>query len=46
MLAFITPDTGEVDTEDDFKRLNYLLANGKFGIYEYLCKNFEDLKSE
>lgn len=45
MLAFIAPDTGEVDAEDDFKKLNYFLDSGKFTVYEYLCKKFKDLKS-
>lgn len=40
MLGFIAPDTGEVDREEDFKKLEYNLQNGKYEIYEYLCKNY------
>lgn len=46
MLAFIAPNTGEVDCEDDFKKLNYFLDKGKFVVYEYLCKNYANLKDK
>lgn len=46
MLAFITPDTGEVDVEDDFKKLNFFLNTGSYTIYEYLCQNYSHLKEE
>ena len=44
MLGFITPDTGEVDVESDFKKLNYFLQSGKHTIYDYLCNNFSQHK--
>ncbi len=46
MLAFLAPDTGEVDAEGDFKKLNYFLENGKHTIYDYLSRNFSHLKSK
>jgi len=46
MVAFLAPNTGEVDVEDDFKKLNYFLTSGKFSIYNYLCENFKELKNE
>lgn len=41
MLGFIAPDTGELDREEDFKRIEYNLLNNKYKIYEYLCNNYE-----
>lgn len=46
MLAFITPDTGEVDVESDFNKLNYFLDKGNHSVYDYLNKNFKKLKQE
>ena len=46
MLAFMTPDTGEVDKEDDFKKLNYFLIKNKHTVYNYLCVHFSHLKKE
>lgn len=46
ILALPTPDTGEVDVEDDFNKLNYFLNSGKFSIFNYLCENFEELKNK
>ncbi|MFA6142112.1 MAG: acylneuraminate cytidylyltransferase family protein [Candidatus Omnitrophota bacterium] len=46
MIAFLAPDTGEVDAEGDFRKLNYFLDNGKFTVYNYLCEKFKDMKSE
>jgi len=40
MLAFKTPDTGEVDVESDFKKLNYFLQSGQHTVYEYLLEHF------
>jgi CMP-N-acetylneuraminic acid synthetase len=41
MLSFITPDTGELDTEEDFNFIEYKLNKSRFEIYEYLRKNYE-----
>ena len=46
MLAFITPDTGEVDKQDDFKKLNYFLSKSKHAVHDYLCVHFSHLKKE
>lgn len=46
MLAFMTPDTGEVDSPNDLKRLTYLLESRKQPVYEYLCSKFGRLKRE
>ena len=46
MLAFLAPNTGEVDAEDDFKKLNYYLDKGKHTVYDYLVHNFSNLKKE
>ena len=46
MLAFIAPDTGEIDKEEDFKKLNYFLNKGKNTIYDYLSQNFSHLKDK
>ena len=45
MLSFLAPNTGEVDAEDDFKKLNYFLDHGNFSIYKYLCENFKKLRN-
>jgi len=39
-LAFISPDTGEIDRQDDFKFIEYKMQNEKWEVYEYLKKNF------
>ncbi|MBN1526108.1 MAG: acylneuraminate cytidylyltransferase family protein [Candidatus Omnitrophica bacterium] len=46
MLAFMTPDTGEVDGPDDFRKLNFFLANQKHPVYDHLCSNYKNLKRE
>lgn len=46
MLAFLTPDTGEVDAPDDFKKLNFFLENQKQPVYEYLCSHYKHLKHD
>jgi len=46
MLAFNTPDTGEVDVESDFKKLNYFLDSGHHTVYDYLYKKFGHLKED
>jgi CMP-N-acetylneuraminic acid synthetase len=43
MLAFLAPNTGEVDAEDDFKKLNYFLKSGRHTVYDYLGRNFSHL---
>lgn len=44
MLGFIAPDTGELDREEDFERIEYNLLNKKYRIYTYLCDNYEKAK--
>lgn len=46
MLAFMTPDTGEVDALYDFRKLNYFLQNQEQPVYEYLCSHYKDLKQQ
>ena len=46
MQSLITPDTGEVDVESDFKKLEYLLQSGQHTVYDYLCSNFSHLKDQ
>jgi len=46
MVAFLTPNAGEVDAEDDFKKLDYFLNKGKHTIYDYLFHNFPHLKDK
>ncbi len=41
MLGFVTPDTGELDREEDFNKIEYNLLNNKYEIYEYLCSNYK-----
>lgn len=40
MLGFESPDTGEVDIEDDFKKLEYFLHNQEFSIYNALKEKY------
>lgn len=40
MLAYISEDTGEIDTFKDFEFLEHRLASGTWEVYEYLKKNF------
>ena len=40
MLAFVSPNTGEVDTEEDFKFIEYKLDTEKWEVHDYLQKNF------
>lgn len=44
MLGFIAPDTGEVDREEDFEKLEFNLSRNRYAIYEYLCKNYKKMK--
>lgn len=43
ILSFIAPDTGELDTMDDIKFIEYKLKEGKWEIYEYLKNNFKKI---
>lgn len=36
MLGFETPDTGEIDTPDDFRRVEFYLNSGKNTIFDHL----------
>ena len=36
MLGFETPDTGEIDIPEDFKRTEFYLNSGKNTIFDYL----------
>lgn len=40
ILAFISPDTGEIDTLKDFEFIEYKIKEGKWEIYDWLRKNF------
>ena len=40
MLGFEAPDTGEIDVEDDFKRVEFYLDSTGNSIYEYLQENY------
>lgn len=42
MLAFLTPDTGELDREEDFDFIEFKLGRCRFEIYEYLKNNFKE----
>jgi hypothetical protein len=37
MLGFETPDTGEIDIPEDFKRVEFYLNSGKNTIFDYLA---------
>lgn len=41
ILAYQSPDTGEVDRLEDFKFIEYTLEKGDWEIYKYLVKNFK-----
>jgi len=40
ILSFMTPNTGEIDTLDDFNYIEYMLSNNKYKIYEFLKSNY------
>ena len=40
MLAFVSPDTGEVDKEEDIKFIQFKLETEQWEVYEWLTKNF------
>jgi len=40
MLGFEAPDTGEIDIEEDFKKLEFYLSNSSNSVYDYLKNNF------
>ena len=44
MLGFEAPDTGEIDVEEDFKKVEFYLQNSKNLIYQYLKKKLLTLK--
>lgn len=41
ILSLITPNVGEIDSEEDFKFIEYSLKKEPYAIYEYLKKNFK-----
>lgn len=41
ILAFVSPDTGEIDRKEDFPFLEFKLQNEKWEVYDYLKKNFD-----
>ncbi len=43
MLGFDSPDTGEIDIEEDFTKLEFILSRENFTIYNYLKENFNPL---
>ena len=45
MLGFETKDVGEIDTEEDFKRLEFNLTNYKSKVLEYLLNKYDKKKS-
>ena len=40
MLGFEAPDTGEIDVEDDFKKVEFYLKNSNNPIFQYLSNKF------
>ncbi len=40
ILAYTSPDTGEIDSKEDFRFTEYNLEKTAWDIYEYLKKNF------
>jgi CMP-N,N'-diacetyllegionaminic acid synthase len=40
MIGFVTPFTIEIDSPDDFSRLEYTLEKGSHPLYEYLTQNY------
>ena len=42
MLAFEAPDTGELDVEDDFKKIEFYLGSLESSVQAYLKSNFMD----
>jgi len=45
MLGFLAPDTGEIDREEDFHKLEFNLSRFDGSVAEYLNTNFPDKKS-
>ncbi|TSC67857.1 MAG: N-acylneuraminate cytidylyltransferase [Parcubacteria group bacterium Gr01-1014_73] len=40
ILAFLTPDIGDIDTQNDLKYVETILKNQKFQVYDYLKANY------
>jgi CMP-N-acetylneuraminic acid synthetase len=40
MLAFVSPDTGEIDGPNDFAFIEFKLKSEPWEVYEWLKKNF------
>ena len=40
ILAFVSPDTGEIDKQEDFAFAEYTLKNGRWEVYDYLKRDF------
>jgi len=40
MLGFEAPDTGEIDIEEDFKKVEFFLAREKHPVLEALLNRF------
>jgi CMP-N,N'-diacetyllegionaminic acid synthase len=40
ILGFEAPDTGEIDVEDDFKKLEFYLSTSSNSVHKYLKNNF------
>ncbi|MFZ3169724.1 MAG: acylneuraminate cytidylyltransferase family protein [Candidatus Methanoperedens sp.] len=40
ILSFMTPNTGEIDTPDDFDYIEYMLSKNKYKICEFLKSNY------
>ena len=41
MFGFEAPDTGEIDVEEDFKKVEFYLQNSNNPIFQYLKDNFD-----
>lgn len=41
ILAFLTPDTGDIDNQTDLRYVETLLKKEKFPVYDYLQANFK-----
>ena len=42
MLGYEAPDTGEIDVEEDFKRVEFYLDSAGNSVYEYLKENYKN----
>lgn len=45
ILAFLTPDTGDIDNRDDLNFVETLLSKKRFSVYDWLEKNYSYQKN-